>query len=475
MRLVQLLENITTVRVCADCEVGGIVSDSRRLRPGDLFVCIAGEHFDGHTAASEMLAQGAAAVVTQRDLGLERQVIVPDTRAALNRLFAAYYGYPASGMKLLGVTGTSGKTSTAFLLHDLLERLGKKTGLIGTVKCLAGSLELPSNQTTPEPEELQRLFRLMADAGCEYAVMEVSSQALAQGRVDGCRFEAAGFTNFSQDHLDYHGSMQAYLDAKKPLFAMTAHTVTNADDAHGAEAVERFAGKALTYSVRGAGELNASDIRTSLTGTSFRLTYHGCTREIRLPLLGEFSVCNASLAAGMLLEAGFAFDDICAAFDAAGIIPGRLEQLPTGGDFTVLLDYAHKPDAVEKVLKTVRGFCTGRIVIVFGCGGDRDRQKRPIMGRLAEELADYVYVTSDNPRHEDPDAIIAEIVAGMSLPQKRTVIPDRREAIRAALKNRLPGDCIILAGKGHETYQKIGDRTLHFDEREVVAQLLNER
>ncbi|MBQ3140853.1 MAG: UDP-N-acetylmuramoyl-L-alanyl-D-glutamate--2,6-diaminopimelate ligase, partial [Clostridia bacterium] len=225
MKLYELLQRTETIRVCADCEVSRVISDSRKVLPGDLFVCIAGGHFDGHNFAAEMLAKGAAAVVTERDLGLQQQVIVRDTRAALNHLCAAYYGYPAEQMKLLGVTGTSGKTSTAFILYALLERLGKKTGLIGTVKCMAGSHELPSNQTTPEPEELQRLFKLMAVEGCEYAVMEVSSQALAQGRVDGCRFEVAGFTNFSQDHLDYHGSMTAYLDAKNPLFGMADRVV----------------------------------------------------------------------------------------------------------------------------------------------------------------------------------------------------------------------------------------------------------
>ncbi|HNX13885.1 MAG TPA: UDP-N-acetylmuramoyl-L-alanyl-D-glutamate--2,6-diaminopimelate ligase [Oscillospiraceae bacterium] len=473
MRLYQLLERVDVLSVCRDCEITSIVSDSRKICPGDLFVAISGIHFDGHNACGEVLEKGAAAVIVERDLGLPHQVIVSDSRTALNKLIAAYYEYPSEEYKLIGVTGTSGKTSTTFMVKAMLDRLGKKTGLIGTVKCMAGSREFPADQTTPEPEELQRLFKLMAVEGCEYVVMEVSSQGIAQGRIDGCRFEAAAFTNFSQDHLDYHGSMQAYLNAKKPLFALAKSAVSNADDPKGAEGVELFTGKPLFISVRGKGVLNASNIECDIKGTRFDLEYNGEKRHISVPILGNFTVYNAMTAAALLMQCGFGFDEVCRAFSSVTTVPGRLELIPTCRDFTILLDYAHKPDALEKVLKTVRSFSTGRVVVLFGCGGDRDKLKRPLMGKIAEELADFVYVTSDNPRHEAPDAIIGEILEGMKQPKKRRVISDRREAIKTAILEHQPGDVVILAGKGHEAYQKIGDSVLHFDEREITAQFLS--
>ena len=473
MRLYQLLERADVLSVCEDCEITSIVSDSRKINTGDLFVAISGIHFDGHNACAEVLQKGAAAVIVERDLGLPHQVIVSDSRAALNKIVAAYYEYPCELYKLIGVTGTSGKTSTTFMLKAMLDWLGKKTGLIGTVKCMAGNREFPADQTTPEPEELQRLFKLMAVEGCEYVVMEVSSQGIAQGRIDGCRFEAAAFTNFSQDHLDYHGSMQAYLNAKKPLFALAKTAVSNADDPKGAEGIELFTGKPLFISTNAKGAMNASNVECDIRGTRFDLEYHGEKRRIGIPVLGSFTVYNAMTAAALLIQCGFAFDDICKAFSAVTTVPGRLELIPTGRDFTILLDYAHKPDALEKVLKTVRSFSTGRVVVLFGCGGDRDKLKRPTMGKIAEELADFVYVTSDNPRHEDPEVIIREILAGMKQTHKRRVICDRREAIKTAIMEHQPGDVVILAGKGHEDYQKVGDSVLHFDEREIAAQFLS--
>lgn len=474
MTLYKLLERVKTLSVCSDREITGINSDSRKAAgAGDLFVAIHGATFDGHEYCASMLQKGAAAVLVERDMGLgDCQVIVPDTRAALNIITAAYYGYPAESFKLIGVTGTSGKSSVGFMVKQMLESMGKKSGLIGTIKCMAGDREFPAGQTTPEPAELQRLFKVMQAEGCKYVMMEVSSQGLAQGRVDGCRFAAAGFTNFSQDHLDYHGSMQAYLDAKKPLFSLADAVCSNADDPKGYEVIERFGGSPLMYSAKGKGALTAENCSNDIAGTAFDLVYREERRHIEIPVLGSFTVYNAMTAAALLLSLGFDFGRICDSFSAVRCVPGRLENIPTGRDFTILLDYAHKPDAIEKVLKTVRGFATGRVVILFGCGGDRDRLKRPLMGAIAEKLADFVYVTSDNPRHEEPEAIIAEIVAGMKHPEKRQVICDRREAIKTAVENHRSGDIIILAGKGHETYQKIGDSVLHFDEREIAAQML---
>lgn len=475
MKLFDLLAGVEVVSLSpgiGDIEVTAVCSDSRKLSKNDLFVAISGKHFDGHSFCADALALGAAAVVTERDLGLASQVVVRDTRGALALITANYHKNPAARLRLVGVTGTSGKTSTTYMIKSMLERTGKKCGLIGTVECMAGDRSFGAEQTTPEPAELLRLLKIMEAEGCEFVVMEVSSQGLAQGRVDGLFFEVAAFTNLSQDHLDYHGTMEKYLDAKKPLFARCGAAVSNADDAKGYEALERFKGSPLMVSALGKGGLNAENVVNDVDGTAFDLVYRGERRRVRLPILGNFTVYNALIAAGVVLSLGVDFDEVCRSFFSVKVIPGRLEKIPTGRDFSVLLDYAHKPDAIEKVLQTVRGFAEGRVVIVFGCGGDRDREKRPIMGRIAEQLADFVYVTSDNPRHEDPAEIIAEIVAGMSLPGKRRVLVDRREAIRTAIYEHQPGDTIILAGKGHETYQKIGDSTLRFDEREILANLL---
>lgn len=469
MRLSELLSGINAVYGGSDREVTSIVSDSRRLCPGDLFVAVKGEHFDGHDVCAQMLAKGACAVVVSRDLGLERQILVEDTRAALNMLEAAYFGYPARSMKLLGLTGTSGKTGTAFMTKAMLDALGVRAGLMGTVKCMAGSREFRAGQTTPEPAEMQRLFKIMQAEGCEYAVMEVSSQGIDQGRIAGLAFESAAFTNFSQDHLDYHKTMQNYLNAKKPLFAAAAHAVTNIDDAKGLEAVELFRGRPFTVSAQREADLRCSDIRCDTTGTSFTVTFRGESRRLRVPVLGSFTAYNVMTAMALLLTCGFDFREVCRASRNIRTVPGRLETIPTGRDFSILLDYAHKPDALDKMLRTVREFSSGRLVVLFGCGGDRDRLKRPLMGAIAEKRADLIYVTSDNPRHEEPEKIIEEIVAGMKDPSRRRVICDRREAIGTAIREHLPGDVIVLAGKGDETYQKVGDSVLHFDEREICA------
>lgn len=468
MRLYELLARVDTISVCEDREVSGIVSDTRKCETGDVFVCIAGARFDGHSAAAEMLEKGASAVVVERDLGLPNQVVVPNSRAALSLMYAAVYGFPMDRLKLIGITGTSGKTSTSYMIKAMLDSMGAKTGLLGSIVRIVGDKVFHADQNTPEPEEFYQLLAMMAGEDCEYVIMEVSSQGLHQHRVEGCEFEAAVFTNLSQDHLDYHGSMESYLDAKKLLFGMARHAVTNADDPKGLEVTEFFAGEPLTYSIK-VGSLTAEKIETRSDGVAFDLCYQGNTAHIDIPLPGAFSISNAMAAAGAVLSCGFSFGRVVEALKAIRGVPGRMEVIPTNSDFTILLDYAHKPDAMEKVLRTVRGFAQGRVVILFGCGGNRDKLKRPIMGKIAEDLADFVYVTSDNPRYEKPMEIIADILAGMTRPDKRSVICDRRQAIYTAVREHQPGDVLILAGKGHETYQLVRGETFSFDEREMVA------
>ncbi len=471
MKLYELLQRVKTIRVCEDREVSGITSDTRKLEAGDVFVCIKGARFDGHTAAAEMLEKGASAVVVERDLGLPHQVIVENSRAALSLMYAAVYGFPMDKLKLIGITGTSGKTSTSYMTKAILDTLGVKTGLLGSIVRIVGDKVFHAEQNTPEPGEFYELLAMMAGEGCEYVVMEVSSQGLDQRRVEGCTFEAAVFTNLSQDHLDYHGSMENYLNAKKLLFGMARHAVTNADDPKGLEVTSLFNGEVMTYSTS-AGTLTAKNIETRSNGVAFDLCWKDKVGHIDIPLPGAFSVSNAMAAVGAVLSCGFDFDQIIPACKSIKGVPGRMEVIPTNSDFTILLDYAHKPDALEKVLKTVRGFAKGRVVVLFGCGGNRDQLKRPIMGKIAEELADYVYVTSDNPRYEKPMEIIADILSGMTKPEKRSVICDRRQAIYTAIREHQPGDVLILAGKGHETYQLVRGETFEFDEREMVADAL---
>ena len=474
MKLKEILANIDVKNEYSDKEVINVTSDSRLVEEGFLYVCIKGASFDGHSVAEKMLEKGAAAVVCERDLGLENQIIVDDTRAVYSPICANFFDNPANSLKLIGLTGTNGKTTTTFIIKQILENLGKKVGLIGTVQNMVGSEIYPAHYTTPDPYELQSLFRKMVDAGCEYCVMEVSSQALAQGRVAGIHFELAAFTNLTQDHLDYHKTWENYFGSKRILFENCDIAITNIDDKNGLRIVEGLPCKVKTYSVdNNNSDFTARNVCFSSDGVKYELVTDRIGR-VQCPIPGRFSVYNSLCAVSVAIALGFDFEDVLRAVAKCSGVKGRIEVVPTETDYTVIIDYAHSPDGLENIISSLREISKGRIVTLFGCGGDRDRTKRPLMGEIAARLSDFCVVTSDNPRSEKPADIINDILEGMKntkTPYK--VIENRKEAIEWALENARENDIILLAGKGHETYQILNDGTIHFDEREVVSEYFN--
>ena len=481
MKLKDVLKEIPAVMEGAspDTEINGICYDSRKARPGDLFVAVRGYESDGHRFIPAARAAGCAAVLCQERPEEEGPwVCTPDSRLALALAARNFYGSPASEMQVVGITGTNGKTTTAVLVKQMLETcLGAKVGLVGSVCNMIGEEELHAEHTTPESSDLQALFRRMADAGCRYCVMEVSSHSLVLHRVAGVEFAVGVFTNLSQDHLDFHGTMEEYAKAKAKLFRQCRQAAANMDDPWYSQVLGEAACPVLTYSATSdrAG-LSARDIRLSADGVRFCALEESGLERVFLGLPGQFSVYNAlaAIACGRLL--GLSLRECAGALATARGAKGRVEPVPTDGDYNIFIDYAVTPDAMENVLTTLRGVTRGRLVILFGCGGDRDRKKRPLMGEIACRLTDYVVVTSDNPRTEEPMAIIQEILAGMEKSRTpRKVIENRPEAIRWAIENHRPGDVILLCGKGHEDYQIIGKEKIHMDEREIVAQVLAER
>lgn len=459
-----------------DVEITDVTNDSRKVAPGMAFVCINGTNIDGHKYAVAAANKGAAAVIAEHNVGVCSQVIVPDTRYAYAKMCSALYGNPKDQLKLIGVTGTNGKTTTTFLIKNILEQFGKKVGLIGTIHNMICDTVIPTENTTPDAHELHRMFRQMVDAGCEYAVMEVSSHALEQERVAGLHFAAGVFTNLTQDHLDYHLTMENYVLAKKKLFSMTDVAVINSDDKYAKQMTDGISCAVSTYAVDDeCAEYRALDLKYRADGVSFRLKNGTRDTEVSVRTPGRFSVYNALAAAGCLATLGFDLQDTLNYLSKSVGVKGRAEVVETGRDFTVIIDYAHTPDGLENVLNTFNEIKTDRLVVLFGCGGDRDATKRPKMGKIAAQLADYCIVTSDNPRTEDPAAIIDDILVGIKdTKTPYTVIENRREAIHYAVKNAQKGDIIVLAGKGHETYQIIMTTKNHFDEREIVQEALAE-
>ena len=471
MKLSEVLNGIEVKNEYREKEIKNVTSDSRLVDEGFLFVCIKGASFDGHSVAREMLEKGAAAVICERDLGLENQILVENTRAVYSPICANYFGNPAKKLKLIGLTGTNGKTTTTFIIKQILENLGKKTGLIGTVQNMVGDEIYPAHYTTPDPYELQSLFAKMVDAGCEHCVMEVSSQALAQGRVAGIEFELAAFTNLTQDHLDYHKTWENYFEAKKMLFKNCKIALTNIDDKHGLKIVEGLPCRVATYSVdNNASDFTARNVCFAADGVKYELVSDRIGR-VSCPIPGRFSVYNSLCAVAAAITLGFDFEEVLRAISRCSGVKGRIEVVPTPTAYTVIIDYAHSPDGLENIIRSLREIAKGRVVTLFGCGGDRDKTKRPLMGEIASRLSDFCIVTSDNPRSEKPSDIIDDILEGMNnskTPKK--VIENRKEAIFWALENARENDIILLAGKGHETYQILNDGTIHFDEREVVAE-----
>lgn len=474
MKLQDILQGLSPLEVHADLnrEITGIAYDSRAVKPGNLFVAICGYDTDGHKYIPMALDKGAACVLCEKAPAEGEYVLLSDTRRGLALAGANWYGNPAGEMTMIGITGTNGKTTTTYLVKHILEDcLGAKVGLVGTIQNMIGSEVLPTERTTPESLELQALFRHMADAGCTHVVMEVSSHALSLHRVDGVTFDVGVFTNLTQDHLDFHKTMEEYCRAKAVLFARSKAGAVNVDDPWAKEILAHATCPVITYSAKGQAALEAADIRLEPHHVAFTARYQGTETACTLGIPGAFSVYNALSALSAALALGIAPEKAAASLATARGVKGRAEVVPTPGkDYTVLIDYSHTPDSLENILKTVREFARGRVIAVFGCGGDRDPIKRPIMGKIAADLADLVVVTSDNPRTEDPMAIIDQILVG--IPQNQTpttVIENRRQAIRWAMDNAQAGDVIVLAGKGHETYQEIGHEKFHLDEREEVA------
>ncbi len=478
MKLRQLLENIALLETNVDLntEITSVVYDSRKVTPGSLFVAITGFATDGNRYISMALEKGAVAVVTAKPQEAKvPYVLVKSDRLALAQIGDNYYNHPSGAMKLIGVTGTNGKTSSTLLLKHILEQvLGAKVGLMGTMYNMIGDQVVPTERTTPESFELQGLLAQMRDGGCSYVIMEVSSHAIALERIGGLHYTVAAFTNLTEDHLDFHKTMENYCDTKAELFSRCDKAVGNLDDVW----FDRLCGKGtcdiLTVSAKQTADLYATDEELLSDGVRFTAVRGEEKVAVKLPIPGKFTVYNALTVLGMALQLGISLEDAAKALETAQGVKGRVEVVPTPGKpYTVLIDYAHTPDGLENVLSSVKGFCKGRLIAVFGCGGDRDPIKRPIMGQIGAQIADIAIITSDNPRTEDPGAIIADIVKGIDPAQKNyCVIENRVQAIHHALDIGEKNDIIVLAGKGHETYQEIHGVKHHLDEREVVSAYL---
>ena len=472
MKLYELLENNAETNI-GETEITSVTDNTAEVREGSLFICVKGQKFDGHSAAAEMLEKGAAAVVCEHDLGLgDRQIITDNSRKLYGKLCAAWFGHPERKIKMIGVTGTNGKTTITNVIKHILMNTGHKTGLIGTIQNEIGSEVIPTENTTPKTHEFMALLDRMVREGCEYVVMEVSSFGLVQNRIGSSWFGIALFTNLTQDHLDYHKDMEDYYQAKKMLFEICDTAICNIDDDYGRRLYGEIGCDKQTFSTRENANFYADGIKLKASGSSFWFCNEGKSHFVKTRIPGMFNVSNLTAAMAACLKAGIPLDKIISAVESYGGVKGRCEVIPTGRDFTVICDYAHTPDAIENVLRSVKEYASGRLICLFGCGGDRDAAKRPKMAKAAAKYADMLVVTSDNPRNEDPEAIIREILTGLDGSDvKYEVVTDRREAIYYALKIAEKGDIIVLAGKGHEDYQILaGGKHIHFDEREVVAE-----
>ena len=480
MKLEQLLSGVDVLQVNADLDmqITGIAYDSRKVKPGDLFVAVTGFAADGNRFIPMAMEKGAAAVITTKSVEGVPTVQVRSDRLALSQISANFYGNPARSMTLIGVTGTNGKTSTTLLLKHVLETVqGAKVGLIGTMENLIGQTVLPSERTTPESLDLQALFARMRDEGCSHVIMEVSSHAIALDRVGGLNYQVAAFTNLTEDHLDFHKTMEEYAAVKARLFSRCQKAVINRDDSWAEYMAKKADCPVLTTSAKTAAGLYARDIRLLSDGVCFTAVSDTEKANVSLPIPGKFTVHNALSVLGIALQLGIGLQNAAQALKTAKGVKGRVEVVPTPGKpYTVLIDYAHTPDGLENVLSSVRGFCKGRLIALFGCGGDRDPMKRPIMGKIGTELSDIAILTSDNPRTEEPGAILQDILKGVDVEKTNPVVLENRpQAIRYAMDIAQKDDIIVLAGKGHETYQEINGVKYPMDERLIVKEYLEER
>ena len=469
-----------------DRTVESIAYDSRRVQKNGLFVALRGEKTDGHQFIEQAIERGASVIVTEREEKQPRvtSLMVDDTRSALADLAATFYGYPAARLKMAAVTGTNGKTTTTFLIKHICEKAGMHCGLIGTVRYEIGERVLPATRTTPESLDLQELLAQIVNAGCKAAAMEVSSHALAQERTRGLEWDVALFTNLTQDHLDFHGTMEKYFEAKASLFTQLAQqkgkrkpvAIINIDDRYGAQLVDKIdkSVSVVTYGMGSRADFRASNYRMEFGGTSYQLDARGKSYLVRVPLIGRFNVANSMAALATANALGLSLREAVLSLGKSPQVPGRLEAVPAKRQFQVFVDYAHTPDALLNVLKTLRELRPSRLIVVFGCGGDRDRQKRPLMAEVVDQFADLAIITSDNPRKEDPDAIIAEVEKGFRSDHYEKVA-DRTEAIRRAIEIAKPHDIVLIAGKGHENYQEFADYTVPFDDIQVARRAVEDR
>ena len=478
MKLKDLLHGVDILEMTADpeMEISGLSSDTREtFSAGTLFVALSGFAVDGNRFIPMAMGKGAVAAVSAKKPELDiPYILVENDRLALARIAANFYCHPSRSMVMIGVTGTNGKTSVTWLLKQLLEKVThEKVGLIGTMENHIGDVVLDTDRTTPESIQLQRLFARMRDANCRYAVMEVSSHAIALHRVEGIRFAVGAFTNLTEDHLDFHQTMEHYGATKAQLFGYCDKAVVNNDCPWGQRMVAGRELPALTTSVDGCGDLMAKNVKYNRDGLDFTAVSGEKSVAVHVPIPGKFTVYNVLTVLGIALQLGISLEDAAAALRTVKGVKGRVEVVPTPGkDYTLLIDYAHTPDGLENVLSAVRGFCKGRLIAVFGCGGDRDRKKRPIMGEIGVRLADIAVITSDNPRTEKPVAILQDILEGVGDAQNFVVIENRVDAIHYAMEIAKKDDIIVLAGKGHETYQEVMGIKYHMDEREIVAAYL---
>ncbi len=493
MALKDLLRYLYVTEVKGDTSVllRGLAYHTNQVKPGFVFFCLKGKHADGHDYIAAAVQAGAAAVVLEEEREVKGavKIKVPSVRLAMALTAELFYGSPARELRLIGVTGTNGKTTTTHLIDELLQAWGKKTALLGTIKYRIGSETLPVLATTPEATDLQRMLRAMCDQGVEYAVMEVSSHALEQHRVSGCDFNTAVLTNITEDHLDFHLEFARYLAAKGKLFSQLGGSfckgsvprfaVLNRDDPHCDYFLRQTAVQAVCYGLHGNAEVRASEIVVTGEGVSYRLHSPWGEEDFQLKITGVFSVYNALAATTVALLEGVELPLIKDVLERVNGVPGRFEKVDMGQDFLVIVDYAHTPDGLENILKTARQFARRKIITIFGCGGERDRAKRPIMGRIAGRYSDYCILTSDNPRGEDPWQIIGEVEGGLQEVKQAgsgyTILPDRYEAIKLGIELARPDDMVVIAGKGHENYQIFGDYTIPFSDREVAIELIGKR
>ncbi len=472
MRLQELLDGIEIKNgYSLNPEISNVTDDSRKVRNSSAFVCIKGKRNDGCDYARKAVERGAAVVICDSDIGVKNCIVVDNAREAYAIMCANYYGNCHRRLKMIGVTGTNGKTTTSFIIKKILENNGYKVGMISTVEVVIGNEKYPADYTTPDPSVLHRYFYMMKMAGCDVCVMEVSSQALAQKRTYGINFDIGVFTNLSREHLDYHGTMEDYAKAKALLMKNSDVSVINSDDDWAQFMKENAKGKVVTYGINSQSDLKAENIKLDFDKVEYSLTSNGESFDIVYNVIGRFSVYNslAALAVGITMKADM--KRAVKAVAETGNVKGRVEKIKNSRGINVLIDFAHTPDSLKNVLKTVKDIYDKRLITVFGCGGDRDKSKRAVMGMIACEYSDLVYVTSDNPRTENPDKIIDDIVKDLD-EGSYIRITDRTQAIKAALAEAKEGDTVLIAGKGHEKYQILGKEKIHFDEREIVKQIL---